>query len=102
MSDHTPGPWRVEAARAWCEDAGGRFVISAGIHSPHGAPFAVAYLDADDADAHLIAAAPEMLEVVRGLALNHRHLTCDPHFAGVFERLVNMAKAVLVKAEGRE
>lgn len=87
---HTPGPWRVD--RTGPNDAA--------IRSKH---FHVALvtsgLDDDEvnqpiftANAHLIAAAPDLLAVVRAVAA---------HFDGTDAPLGAAARAAVLKAEGR-
>lgn len=60
MSKHTPGPWRLEGRRIMStgEDYVALIDGSGGYDS---------YVTATDADMRLIAAAPDLLEVVRRL-----------------------------------
>jgi hypothetical protein len=64
MSGHTPGPWRLQE-----DDSSGRIVVVAdrigliAILAEH--DFGIAESDQDDANARLIAAAPELLEALR-------------------------------------
>lgn len=62
MSKHSPGPWRCEPDKyskgaLWVLDANGVAVITAQLCEQP--------LDMDPADARLIAAAPELLEMLR-------------------------------------
>jgi hypothetical protein len=64
MSKHTPGPWTVEP---WAEDGG------FGIKSPHGLWFANVYpvpSHPAEANARLIAAAPEMYDFIRKVSID--------------------------------
>lgn len=42
----------------------------------------------------------EMLEVIRGFVLNEKQIN-DPHFEGVQRRLIERARVVIAKEEGR-
>ena len=63
MVKHTPGPWRTyyERGRGWSIVSSDRFVANAG--NPMSIP-----TRQDEADARLIAAAPEMMEALRDCA----------------------------------
>jgi hypothetical protein len=74
MTDHTPGPWRVEEGAAACFHRGNRFAIVYDVDvdagSDEGMTPTVAEvwvcddLDTERADARVIAAAPKMLGVL--------------------------------------
>jgi hypothetical protein len=99
---HTPGPWRAEFP-----DRGVMEMSS--IYAPANdgdAPWRVAYVLRetnpgqrliDDANAHLIAAAPELLDLVRRFARGDMRL---PHSEYDME-LRKEARALVAKAEGR-
>ena len=76
---HTPGPWTAD--------------IYGDVYSPQNVVIACAFLN--DADTHLIAAAPDLLDAVE-LALLHLDSTGKyPKEAGVFNELrraINKAK----------
>jgi len=82
MSKHTSGPWRVEFSRpcSW-------LIRSDGVHLPGG-------YDAGEANARLIAAAPEMLAALR--ALDDVNLDVG----GV--RLREIVDAAIAKATGEQ
>lgn len=86
---HTPGPWEVHEV---IDD----YVISRGVRSSvtgKGINTGEDYEMFSEADAHLIAAAPELLEVLRGiLSLNGVRIDRD---------LCKAAQAAIAKAEGR-
>jgi hypothetical protein len=95
MSKHTPGPWRVEAV-----DAEGTLVY----HRVMSAGYRVAGVytirggrglsrEESDANAHLIAAAPEMLAALEGI-LNIGH-TPD-----TWEVAHRIGRAAIAKAKG--
>lgn len=60
-----------------------------------------ATIDEMQANAHLIAAAPELLELLKSVAANRRLLN-DDHFSGVADKLFAQIDGVLARAEGRE
>ena len=70
MSDYTSGPWFVSMKPDWDEDGG----MGPAVYDCDGGVFAVVDDEPEtiarpfyEADAHLIAAAPEMLEVLEDL-----------------------------------
>jgi hypothetical protein len=88
---HTPGPWSVdgEGIKAIVRDA--NMMIVAIRHRMPG--------DAHEANARLIAAAPDLLAALNGFVINEQNLN-DEHFAGVQERLMKLARAAIAKATG--
>jgi len=88
MSKHTPGPWRIEFdssddnGSTWFDIIGGE-----GLDEDH-----IASMVYQEANAHLIAAAPYMYEAL--CLLVDRGLTDDAH-------LLETAFAIIAKAEGR-
>ena len=82
---HTPGPW--EASHR--EDSSGISYVTADTRHIE---VAVSY-SRNHADAHLIAAAPELLELARNVA---------EHFADTDAPLGAVALAAIAKAEGRQ
>lgn len=90
MSEHTPGHWHASG-----------YAVFAGKNC-------IAVCDTDnskperyDANARLIAAAPEMLEALRGLA---NALEMEPGPRGVMDLVpgaIEKARAAIAKAEGR-
>lgn len=91
---HTPGPWRVAPDDT---SFGGYVAISGGDH--FGLAEVVVELGGKpypdgEANAKLIAAAPEMLEALRALVDDVESKWGDPH-------TLRHARATLAKAEGR-
>jgi hypothetical protein len=89
---HTPGPWFIGAS----PEKGYRAIRVNDPGCTHGRIIA-AMVEPDDA--HLIAAAPEMLAALRTIAnseqCNGDSFVCD------FETLQSVARAAIAKAEGR-
>ena len=82
MTQHTPGPWRIDLK------GGGPWILT---DSDARGAREIAW---SDADYRLIAAAPEMLEIVQVIAGSRRK---DDQG----DTLVNDARALLAKIEGR-
>lgn len=82
---HTAGPWSVV----------GGIVIGNGYEL---ADCRASYVSKDEslANAHLIASAPELLEALKNIIADDEMRDGD-----LPQELVNMAKAVILKAEGR-
>lgn len=55
MSKRTPGPWRYDKEPGYCSE----------LIASHGETVAMFYEDPSEADARLIAAAPDLLEALR-------------------------------------
>ena len=101
MSKHTPGPWVVY-----------EFVDGYDIRAPEAECYVVTASDPEavwgaigrEADAHLIAAAPELLEALElALAAHNRLLASDPlKAAWTFGRFEAIARAAIAKAKGEE
>jgi hypothetical protein len=89
MAGHTPGPWNVGKGQ-W-PHAFSWVITSADMPNP-GSPLAILqdFDDAAEADARLIAAAPEMYEALKAIVEG-------PPGEGLFSR----ARAAITKAEGR-
>lgn len=92
MSEHTPGPWGIDRDDRGVIDSIGPVTWWAKYAADGG-------LDASDADARLIAAAPELLEALL-------YIVNDTPTPGGDAELTaegyNRACAVIAKAEGRE
>lgn len=89
---HTPGPWRLKSHPY--EDGTPYFVLTAGDGSyPHGF-----YLNAimSEADAHLLVAAPKMLEVLKAARIILKNRDQRPEEA----KLLDAIKFIVAKAEG--
>ena len=62
LPPHTPGPWKVQPSGKVGNGTAWRDIVS------EGAPFTPSYVgEALEQDAYLIAAAPDLLEALRGL-----------------------------------
>ena len=90
MAGHTPGPWR------FMTDTTGEYL--AVFATPQGGTKVICPVKiADEANAHLIAAAPELLDALRALVQVYEKvggpLAVDPKVAD--------ARAAIAKAEGR-
>ena len=95
---HTPGPWEVEVGSAMLADNGvaslGRLRVVA--VTP------VLYENAQ-ADAHLIAAAPELLAACRAMvSWNDFAADEDSGLESLYEEAIRRARAAIAKAEGSE
>ena len=104
MSKHTPGPWEIEwyECRADADDVKARqakkigelfwkFPTAIGPLMANENHWAGMYLDVEEADARLIAAAPELLEAVKVLVEN----------GGIGpEQMFHDARAAIAKATG--
>ena len=88
---HSPGPWIA----VHCADDGGEFSIHAanGIH----VALSIGGTKSEAANARLIAAAPELLEALRGLMKLDEELSSE----GAIEAL-DKARAAIAKATGAQ
>lgn len=105
-TNHTPGPWVRDTASGFgCDvraENGRKVAATWGINN--GDPYRPAYRAECDANARLIAAAPELLEVLEDLT---SHMTCflalnqhEP--GGEFEQWAERALAAVAKARGAQ
>lgn len=116
MAEHTPGPWRLCAHLAdhdqcSCGYRGGIWsgdgeTIVCEIGGPSGAPGDEMIPRADRqtqfADAHLIAAAPEMLEaLVAALPYIETAEEDDAYKPGAVAKITRQVRAAIAKAEGQ-
>jgi len=93
-SKYTPGPWTAEA-----KDLGGEVPSWRVYNMPEGQQVASVHRwngEGDEANAHLIAAAPDLLEACKEALVR---LECHNHPDG--RRLDNL-RAAIAKAEGQE
>jgi hypothetical protein len=95
MSKHTPGPWKID----WyiCREDNKelwRVPRSIGPASTDHNHWAGRYITVDEADASLIAAAPDLLEALKSTRAFVNSVA--PH-GGLFERI----NAAIAKAEGK-
>ena len=93
---HTPGPWFVSMKPDWDEDGG----MGPAVYDCDGGVFAVVDDEPEtiarpfyEADAHLIASAPEMLEALEWLSDSYGVLFTEQDFCRVH--------AVIRKARGK-
>jgi hypothetical protein len=98
MSKHTPGPWNVRFD-------GKHFNIDATPtgDKPEGQSFFIGYSGMADseANARLIAAAPEMLEMLKGAAKTMRQILRGDMMAKITHADLGDVEEVIAKAEGR-
>lgn len=92
MSKHTPRPWRFEYGEIRAEDKNGIVRALAKVEKVVGE---------DEANAHLIAAAPEMLEALEEVA---RLPIAGPYPDGpcLDQADMDLVKAAIAKATGEE
>ena len=103
IGKHTPGPWRAGRnipTRVYNDD--GWLIASTIDDYEEPLPEPERY-ETQKADARLIAAAPDMLETLRGiLARASGAPHDDPELAArEFERIMRMARDAIAKAEGQ-
>jgi hypothetical protein len=95
MNEHTPGPWKQNGPEIYAPEAyrhGSQFYDIA--HS-------VNYMDDEGtANAHLIAAAPELLEACKTAAELIERLPELPNHEGWGCRILAQCKAAIAKATG--
>jgi hypothetical protein len=121
MSGHTPGPWEKHFATAVAEQADGEWMDAIGITNKPEAAFAkdgdrgdlIAFVPIDgiadaDANARLIATAPQLLSELKSvtdfleqLVLHERVGLSDSDEVAVVDRLLMNAAAAIARAEGR-
>ncbi|MGU3661077.1 hypothetical protein [Methylobacterium fujisawaense] len=83
FAQHTPGPWQIEGRFQPPGSANWGFIITAGTNDRQDGPAArVGDLMVSEADALLIAAAPDLLQAGKHLAVKlaeaYRIAKCDP------------------------
>ena len=103
MSEHTPGPWRRFANSIKSRKAGCVIVRLPALTDRVGDE-TPEQIERWDADARLIAAAPELLEALElALGSHNRLLLSDPpKDAWVFNEVEAKARAAIAKAKGEE
>ena len=95
MSGHTPGPWRVEEIELFETGSGVQVVAADGTVIADNQTYYPQSLD--PANAHLIAAAPELLEALK--AMSHVEARDPGHVESI--RAFSLARAAIAKAEGK-
>lgn len=94
MSKHTPGPWAISTDKFECG-------IAQGVRSKNGSICQINWMVRkrapleSEANARLIAAAPEMLEVLREMAQPNNKAFITP-------RMALLIDSAIAKAEGRD
>ena len=109
MTQHTPGPWRAvrqrgEYAGNYCirqESATGMLRSFATVYGPNQIAVEREYANAVDANAALIAAAPELLEALKELIeiVAHEHNDFSLGVSGALGARLSDARAAIAKAE---
>ena len=94
---HTPGPWRVETLHLTGEPTA-YFVIKDSITSLLRMNGPCAMYSNAEADARLIAAAPDLLQALKAVDAT---CPCDPDINERFQAAWDMLKAAIARAEGR-
>lgn len=89
MSAHTTGPWIVTGKQTIRSDSDGDFLV------------ANANWRNGEANARLIAAAPELLEALRGLYEDQMDYLRINHLGGENNHWMVAARSAIAKAEGR-
>jgi len=95
---HTPAPWRVEGHRSGVPHG---HIISHGINSHGDGPegYVCDTWNSSDADARLIAAAPDLLEALKWIA--HHYANQDMNHRDFRVEAAQRAEAAIAKAEGK-
>ena len=113
MAEHTPGPWKVGSKarmKPYVEGADGMFVASCGGNAPGKGNYDTATWRRREANARLIAAAPDLLEALKRLLSRLAEFEADANmdaqtfreWAGHVEPAVRNALAAIAKATSDE
>ena len=99
MSNHTPGPWHYEESpmkTGWCVVTGNNYL--ADVHKHVGAMVDDVQ---DEANARLIASAPELLEALESMVAEFDNLNraLDPELSVDRPRI--LARAAIAKVKGK-
>ena len=96
-TSHTPGPWAVAPSSKPGNGTAWRDIVSMGTQ------FAPSYVgEAQEQDAALIAAAPDLLVALEALLHGLRKVTSQADWNAEREEASAMARAAIAKAKGRE
>ena len=87
QATHTQGPWTVSQPSATCID------------SPLGTIAALAFIS-NEADAHLIAAAPDLLAALEALHACHRAFSGNDNWTMLDDESRSLAENAIAKAKG--
>ena len=104
---HTPGPWRVAGRRTFGPSTGARDITHTVVAMPHpnGEWEVIGVRSAnEEADARLIAAAPDMLEALEAMLAMYESAPEYPTMAEIDEMLAvdEKARAAIKKARGEK
>jgi hypothetical protein len=107
-SKHTPGPWRAQLREGYVEqwEVDGQWEVVATGETELWIADAASHIGCDEANARLIAAAPELLEALEHLAaiagtgLLHRQSLDKQGMVELFEEARAAARAAIAKAKG--
>lgn len=98
---HTPGPWKYTAVTPLVSSASGRKVARVVWTALADFPGASEQQPVDEANGHLIAAAPEMLAALHSIAACwNRHQT-HAAMVNALDYIAHTADEAIAKAEGR-
>ncbi|MBF0151730.1 MAG: hypothetical protein HQL84_17060 [Magnetococcales bacterium] len=95
MSEHTPGPWTVTRHR----DGSGGYLITDSKVVIRATTYGCNTHEEENANAHIIAAAPELLEALESL-VDQVALHLSAFRVGPLDTNIEAAKAVIAKARG--
>lgn len=102
MSAHTPGPWRWMNSNSLVGDHGRRPAVLTGVDiRQRGEDGRLRSLEVDSSDARLIAAAPDLLAVLKD-AREELRLCREKDWSGPYDpTLKGRIDAAIAKAEGK-
>lgn len=98
-SKHTPGPWRFADIEKDLDDS--RLICQVGDQNIfNGDLFNPPDFDQDQANARLIAAAPDMLKALQEIAEGSGAFSSDPltHAGNCIDKAISLAEAAIAKA----
>ena len=100
MAEHTKGPWRVEACKSRGDEY--RYVRTDDPRLRVICRVPLDHIDGreDEANARLIAAAPELLEALEDLALQADAASPETGMRAEMKEYIVRARAVIAKARG--
>ena len=98
---HTPGPWRIEEqSREWFARTNHAYRVVSNNKPTYFVASVEGWGDICKANAHLIAAAPELLEALKAMVASYDGIR-DGLTSPVVIAKLRMADAAIAKAEGR-
>ena len=110
MSKHTPGPWEVKRSRSgypyriYAPNADDHRNGAVGRDVTRWGAFSLPSSKEAEANARLIAAAPDLLEALREIAKGEGPFSTDrlTHAENCIEAMQEIARVAIAKAEGHE